>query len=130
MMVGITAETGAAGAVTGATAAGTGVACWAQFIVTFVVPTAAPDVTRIVAVPPWLCGAVSTASTPPPWSTEVVGEIVPRLVVRVTFAPGVLVTAVINEELPQLRLVGAADTLMFEALTPTPVAVPPAWAQS
>jgi hypothetical protein len=89
-------------------------------IVTVVVPRAVPDVTVTVAVPPWLCGAVKTARTPLPLSVVVVGEIVPRLVARLTVAPGVLVVAVTKEELPQLRLVGAADTLIDVAPAPMP----------
>ena len=44
----------------------------------------------------------------------------PRLVARLTVAPGVLVVAVTKDELPQLRLVGAAETLIDVAPVPTP----------
>jgi len=117
----ITEATGAAATgATGAGAAGTAVAAAAQLIVTLVVPLAAPEVTVTVAVPPWLWGAVRTARTPLPLSVVVVGEMVPRLVARLTVAPGVLVVAVTKDELPQLRLVGAAETFIVPAAAPVP----------
>src|SRR5262249_53103098 len=54
---------------------------WLQVTVTVVVPLVEPAVTVTVAVPLWFCGAVRTERTPPPWSTALVGDRVPRLVV-------------------------------------------------
>ena len=107
--------------------AAAGAAAAAQFTVTWAVPLAEPEVTVTVAVPPWDWGAVSTASRPLPWSTPVVGEMVPRLVARFRLVPGTLAFAVMKEELPQLRVVGAAETVIEETVAE---ASPPADPQS
>src|SRR5262245_2388242 len=90
----MTTGAGGGGGGAGAGVAGRGVGEALQLIVTVAWPLALPELALTTAEPPWPCGAVRTARTPPPWSTAVVGEIVPIVVVRLTVAPGVFVTAV------------------------------------
>jgi hypothetical protein len=86
-----------------------------QLIATVAEPEASPEAAVIVAVPLWLCGAVRTERTPLPLSVALAGASVPSVVESTTVAPAPAPVAVMKEALPQVTLLGAAETVMVVA---------------